>query len=364
MIRLKDVAERAGVSLMTVSKVLRDKPDVSEATKTRIRRLVEEMGYVPNALARGLRTHRTRLLALVLPSLEIPGLGHVAAAVQNGAYERGYELLVAQTQEDTGREEASIRRLLSRGIDGLVIFPVARYAPSVRIYDELRASRIPAVLLGPRSSFCAAFPNVEMDDAAASCRVTQHLIALGHRRIAFFGGPPAASWAQQRLEGYRRALREAGIPWDDRLVFASAGTIAAGEQTALQMLGESTSTTAVQTVSDLAAVGASNAFFKAGIRIPEDLSLAGFGNDPVAEYGRVALTTVQQPNESLGAAAVESLARLLAGGTPRATSVPAQLVVRNSTGAPRNNAPLPVMTVASPEGMITSAARRQTAATQ
>ncbi|MHC1765557.1 MAG: LacI family DNA-binding transcriptional regulator [Verrucomicrobiia bacterium] len=362
MIRLKDVAERAGVSLMTVSKVLRDKPDVSQATKTRIRRLVEEMGYVPNALARGLRTRRTRLLALVLPSLESPALGQIAAAVQSGAFERGYELLVAQTADDPEREETSLRRLLSRGIDGLVIFPVARFAPSVRIYDELRASRIPVVLLGPRAPFCAAFPNVEMDDAAASCRVTQHLIALGHRRVAFFAGPPAASWAQQRLEGYRRALRDAGIPWDDRLVFTSAGTIAAGEQTALQMLSESTNTTAVQTVSDLAALGAANAFFKAGMRIPDDLSLAGFGNDPVAEHGRVPLTTVQQPNEMLGAAAVDSLTRILAGGAPRVTSVPAQLVLRNSTGVPRQNPPLPAMAVAKPEAVVASAARRQIAA--
>jgi DNA-binding LacI/PurR family transcriptional regulator len=174
-----------------------------------------------------------------------------------------------------------------------------------------------------------------MDDAAASCRVTQHLVELGHRRIAFFAGPPAASWAQQRLEGYRRALREAGIPWEDHLVFTSAASIAAGEQTALQMLSESTNTTAVQTVSDLAAVGAAKAFSKAGLRIPEDLSLAGFGNDPVAEHGRVPLTTVQQPNELLGITAVECLMRLLAGGAPQPASVPAQLIPRNSTAPPR-----------------------------
>lgn len=340
MIRLKDVAARAGVSLMTVSKVLRNAPDVSQATKARIRRLVDEMGYVPDALARGLRTRRTKLIGLILPSLDHGALGQVAAAVQRGAHDCGYELLVAQTHDDGPREEASIRRLLSRSIDGLVIFPVARFAPSVRAYEELRASGTPTVLLGPRAPFCSGFTNVELDDAAASCRVTGHLLELGHRRIAFFAGPPAASWAQQRLEGYRRALREAGIPWDDHLVFTSAASIAAGEQTALQMLSESTNTTAVQTVSDLAAVGAAKAFSKAGLRIPDDLSLAGFGNDPVAEHGRVPLTTVQQPNEQLGTTAVECLLRLLAGGAPQPASVPAELILRNSTAPPRRSAPL------------------------
>src|SRR5436189_498268 len=124
MIRLKDVAARAGVSLMTVSKVLRDAPDVSQATKTRIRRLAEEMGYVPDALARGLRTRKTRLFGLVIPALTHPLLGSAALAIQEHAHELGFDLLLAQTQDNASREEVCIRRLLSRRIDGLFLYPV------------------------------------------------------------------------------------------------------------------------------------------------------------------------------------------------------------------------------------------------
>src|ERR1051326_6963000 len=122
MIRLKDIAAKAGVSLMTVSKVLRDAPDVSQATKSRVRQISEEMGYVPDALAQGLRTRRTKLFGLILPSVTHPSLGPVAVAIEDRAQELGYDLLLAQTQEDPQREETSIRRLLSRRVDGLFLY--------------------------------------------------------------------------------------------------------------------------------------------------------------------------------------------------------------------------------------------------
>jgi LacI family transcriptional regulator len=339
MIRLKDVAERAGVSLMTVSKVLRDAPDVSQATKSRIRRLVDEMGYVPDSLARGLRTRRTKLFGLIVPFVTHPLLGQAIVAIEDRARELGYDVLIAQTQDDPQREEVCIRRLLARRIDGLFIYPVYRLAPTAPIYDELRQSGTPTILLGHRAPFCSSFVSVETDDTSASFEATQHLLRLGHKRIAFFAGPPAAPWAQERFEGYRRALREAQIGFEDRLIFSAASTVEDGQNAARQWLNESTDATAIQAASDLVAVGAAAIVWKHGLRIPEDVSLVGFGNHFVSEYLRVPLTTVQQPGLSMGVVAAEYMVRLLRGETLEIRRLTAELLVRASTAAPNGAAP-------------------------
>ena len=138
--------------------------------------------------------------------------------------------------------------------------------------------KVPTVILGHRGLFCSGFANVETDDIAASHAVTKHLIDLGHRRIAYFTGPPVSPSAQERYEGYRRALREANIEIDDRLVFNAGSTIEEGEKAALQMLNENPKATAVQAVNDLVAIGVADVLLNQSVRIPEQVSVAGFGN--------------------------------------------------------------------------------------
>jgi LacI family transcriptional regulator len=340
MIRLKDVAARAGVSLMTVSKVLRDAPDVSPATKANIRRLVEEMGYVPDALARGLRTRHTRLLGVVLPSVTHPLLGRVILALEDRAHELGYDLLLAQTQDHPQREEACLRRLLARRVDGLFIYPVYRLAPTAPTYEELAKSGTPTVLLGQAAAFCGAFPSVVADHALASYQMTRHLIGLGHQRIAFFAGPPAAPWAQEHFDGYRRALRESALAMDDRLVFSAGPALEDGRKAALEMIGEFTDATAIQTVSDLAALGAATVLWKEGFTIPKSISLTGYGDHLAAEYLRVPLTTVHPPKHAIGLAAMDAMQRLLAGHAIESQRLPGNLIVRASTAAPARTSPL------------------------
>jgi LacI family transcriptional regulator len=334
MIRLKDVAARAGVSLMTVSKVLRDAPDVSQATKARIRRIAEDMGYVPDALARGLRTRKSRLFGLIIPNTANPFLGPIAATIQDRAHELGYDVLLAQTQDHPQREEACIRRLLSRRIDGLFLYPVYRLAPTAAIYEDLLKSGVATVLIGPRAPFCNQFVSIEVDEAIASYQLTQHLLGLGHRQIAFFTGPPAAPWAQERLDGYRRALREAGATPDDRLVFSAGSTIEDGQKAALQMVCEETGASAVQCVSDLVALGAAQIFIKQGLRLPEELSLTGFGDHLAAEFFRVPLTTVRQPRAAIGLAAIDAMLRLLRGEKSESKRLPAEILLRSSSAPP------------------------------
>lgn len=334
MIRLKDIAEQAGVSIMTVSKALRDEPDVSPATKTRVKLLAQQMAYVPDSTAQGLRNRKTRLFGLVISSLTNPVFARMLLAIEGRAYEMGYELLLAQTHNIPEREDACIRRFLSRRVDGLFLSPVYRLTNEARVYQELLEQRVPTVLLGHAAPFCSQFVTVETEDLLASQIATQHLLELGHKRIAFLSGPQAAPWSQERFEGYRRALREANLDVDEKLVFQAGRTIEDGAKAACQLINEAPDATAVQAVNDLVAIGCADTLLKQGLKLPDDVSVIGFGNVAISEYFRVPLTTMNQPKFRLGAAAVDSMQLLLRGQRPGPKRLPADLIVRSSSGTP------------------------------
>ncbi|MDB6065193.1 MAG: Transcriptional regulator, LacI family [Pedosphaera sp.] len=334
MIRLKDIAKRAGVSVMTVSKVLRDAPDISVATKARVKLLAQQMGYVPDSNAQTLRTRTSKFLGVIISSITDPIFARVLLAIEERAHELGFEIILAQTLNVEDREHACIQRLLSRRVDGLFISPVYRLRPDAPIYQTLQARGTPVVILGHGAPFCRQFANVETDDIQSSYFITQHLLSLGHKNIAFFAGPHAAPWAQERIEGYRRALREAGLEVDDRLVFQAGNTIDDGAKAALQFVNESPNATAIQAVNDLVAIGCANTFLNQGIKIPDDLSITGFGNLLTSQYFRVPLTTVRQPKFRLGSSAMESMLKLLRGERPENKRLAGELEIRQSTGSP------------------------------
>ena len=292
------------------------------------------MGYTPDSVAQGLRNRNTRLLGLVISAVTNPIFARVMMAIEEQAHELGYAILFAQSLNVVEREDQAVRHLLSRRVEGLFITPVYRMEPTAPIYEELRRRGTPTVLLGPRAPFCQDFVNVETDDSTASYIATQHLLELGHRRIAYLAGPAVVPSAQERIEGYRRALREASIEVDDRLIFNAGSTIEEGEKAALQLLNETPGATAVQAVNDMVAIGAANVFLNQGLQIPRDLSMVGFGNILVAEHFRVPLTTIRQPKLRLGSAAMESMVRLMRGETPASKRLPAEIVIRASTGRP------------------------------
>jgi len=338
MVRLKDIAQIVGVSVMTVSKALRDEPDVSAATKAKIKKLAVDMGYVPDSSAQGLRTKTTKLFGLVIPSTTNPIYARIVFAIEERAHELGYDLLIAHTLNKPEREDVVLRRLLSRRVDGLFITPVYRFEAEARIYQEITARKIPTVLLGAPAPFCKNFPAIEIEDLVASYNATKHLLGLGHKKIAYLTGPPAAPWAHERFEGYRRALREASIEVDDKLVFQSGNTIEDGTTAALQMLNEGVQPTAIMAVSDLVAIGCAETLLQQGIKIPGDISLVGFGNILAAEFFRVPLATVSQPKYRLGIAAVETMMKLINGEKFQLKRLAAEFVERKSTASPKHTA--------------------------
>src|SRR3954471_17160707 len=305
MVRLKDIAVRAGVSVMTVSKVLRDAPDISSATKARIKLMADQMGYVPDSLAQGLRTRTTHLIGLVISAVTNPIFARAILAIEEQAHEIGYGIILAHTLNDPDREETVIRRLLARRVDGIILSPVYRLAPTAQVYDELLETKVPVIILGQKAQFCSAFPSVESEDLFGSYFAAQHLLQLGHRRIAFLAGSTLSPWSQERLDGYKRALREASVEIDEALIFNAGSTIEDGEKAALELLNEAVQFTAIQAASDLVAIGAASIFLKQGIKIPEQISVVGFGNVLLGEYFSVPLTTVRQPKFRLGIAAMD-----------------------------------------------------------
>jgi LacI family transcriptional regulator len=338
MVRLKDIALATGVSVMTVSKALRDAPDVSDQTRAKIKKLALDLGYVPDFSAQGLRTKTTRLFGLVIPTTTNSIYARIVFALEERAHELGYDLLLAHTYNNPEREDQCLRRLLSRRVDGLFITPVYRFEAEARIYQEIVARSIPTVLLGSPAPFCKNFVSIEIEELVASYNLTQHLLGLGHKKIAYLTGPPAAPWAHERFEGYRRALREAGLEVDDKLVFQSGSTLEDGAKAALQMLNENCHPTAIQAVSDIVAIGCAETLMQQGIKIPNDVSIAGFGNIMAAEFYRVPMTTISQPKFRLGVAAMEAMMKLIHGELVHTKRLAAELVVRKSTVAPRTHA--------------------------
>jgi DNA-binding LacI/PurR family transcriptional regulator len=295
------------------------------------------MGYVPDTAARGLRTNTTKLFGVVISSITNPVFARVVSAIEENAFENGYEIVLLHSLNDPAREERCLRRLLSRRVDGLFISPAYRMETEARIYQTVAARGMPTVLLGHPAAFCQGIPFVTTDDLVASYQATQHLLKLGHRRIAFLTGRMTAPWATERFEGYRRALRESGLEVDDRLVFDAGSKLEDGAKAATQMLNENCQATAIQAVNDLVAVGCADMLLRQGWQVPADVSLVGFGNVQLAEHCRVPLTTMRQAKFRLGVAAVEMMMKLLRGERADSRRIPAELIVRQTTAAPKRS---------------------------
>lgn len=341
MVRLKDIALRANVSVMTVSKALRDAADVSEATKIRIRKLAQEMGYVPDSAAQGLRTRTTRTFGVVISTTTNPIFSRVLMAIEQRAHEMGYDLILTHTHDRPEREEQCIYRLLSRRVDGVFISPVYRLSNEAKAYQELQNCGTPVVILGHTAPFCSNFVSVQTDDDQGSHAITQHLLSKGHKRIAFLSGPLASPWAQERLTGYRRALREHGIDPDDHLVFQAGRTVEDGMSATVQLIAEKCDATALQAVNDLVAVGCMRTLINQGLSVPSDVSVAGFGNLLISENAPRPLTTTRQPKFTLGIAAMDAMTALLNRQKPPSRHLPASLLVRQSTGTAPARSVLP-----------------------
>lgn len=331
--RMVDVARVAGVSQKSVSNVLNGYEHVSPELRAKVERAIGLLGYVPNSAARTLRTGRTGVIALAVPNLSAPYFAELASHLTDAAEERGFTILIDETDGDEDREALIARGLRHQVIDGVVLSPLAMDPASI----AAAARDIPMVLLGERE-LPASVDHVAIDNVAAAREATEHLLGLGRRRIATVGAPlddVAASTGSLRLRGYRAALADAGIREEGIVVPTRRLLRHHGVEAAERLLGAVRPPDAVFCFSDMLAFGVMHALRMRGVRVPDDIAVVGFDDVTEAAYSNPTLTSVHLDRRRIARAALDVLVERLDGSRAQPAGrvvVEHWLVVRESTG--------------------------------
>jgi LacI family transcriptional regulator len=310
---MADVAQDVGVSVMTVSRVVNDKGDVSVETRQRVLDAIDRLGYRPSAIARSLATRRTGTLGLVIPDVANPFFAEVARGVEHVAYAEGYNVFLCNTDEDPQRELDILESLEEKRVDGIVLCSSRLENAHLRIVTESHG----AVVLVNRTLHVddATTAAVLVDDVAGGRMATEHLLSRGHRAIGFLSGPRGSRSGRGRVEGYRRTMGDADLAIEPGWMRPCAPVAEAGRQAAHALLDAHPEITGLLCYNDLVAVGALQACDARGCRVPDDLAVVGFDDIPLAELVTPALTTCRIPRHELGVRAVRLLLEQVEEGT-------------------------------------------------
>ena len=319
---------------MTVSRVINDSGYVSPETRAKVDRAIAELDYMPNVLARQLRSKRTKTIALVMTDISNPFFTSIARGVEDTARTQGYAVMFCNTYESECEEIGYVRLLIQRRVDGVLLVPAAGSTGSLAL---LREHGLPVVILD-RHLRAEQVDEVRTDSEAGAHVAVRHLIDLGHRRIAVLTGPKAVSTSADRVAGYRRALADEGIEPDRELVVFGEYNEPSGYEMARQILAIRPRPTAVFAGNNFIAFGAIRALREEGTRIPEDMSIVVFDDLPPGWVLDPFLTVVCQPAYEIGKQAAGLMLDRLRGDAaadPRTIVLPSELITRRSTAPPR-----------------------------
>lgn len=327
---MKDVAERVGVSVQTISAVINNKPGITEETRARVLEAVQQLGYRPYSIARSLRTGRTRTIALIVSDIANPSFATMASAAEDYAHTFGYSLLVFNTHDDSERENSYIRTASQSWIDGVLFVSAADQMTSL---DAFQAANIPPVAIDRIPEHYDG-PSVTLDNVKAGSIAAEHLMNLGHTSIAHISGPMKLRLARERRNGFLQALADRGL--SPGMVNEGDWTCESGYTAMRLILKSHPRPTAVFAANDRMAIGAMQAIYEAGLCVPGDLSIVGLDDIEVAAYQIPPLTTIRQPFAELGTRAVRLLLEIIETGqtNPRQIVIDPLLIVRQSTAAP------------------------------
>lgn len=330
-VSIKDIARLAGVSHSTVSRALRGSSLISGETTERVRRIAEEQGYTPSALARGLVLNRSETIGVVVTSIADPFNGEVVAGVEEIANQHGYTVILATSQARPEREISVVRNFQARRVDGILVASSRVGALHRPLLSELQ---VPIVLLNNQHPSESAY-SVSIDNVNGAYVATKHLVELGHRRIAYLGDRFGLHSDADRFEGYCLMMREAGLPMEETLVARGDGKPDGAAAAMRGLLGSMTPPTAVFCYNDMSALGVLSEAAARGIQLPGKLSVVGFDDIFFAQYLRTPLTTVRQPMKELGRRAMHMMLSLMRSeSTERTETITGQLIVRSSTAPP------------------------------
>lgn len=326
-----EVARAAGVSTATVSRALNGSGQVAERTRHRITEAIAALGYQPNHVARSLVLKATHTIAVLLPDITNPFFPALVKGVQLAADEQGYAVLLAHTGGDPAKEESYFQVLRGQHVDGVLLVGLVSAPESLR---GLVGHGLPVVTLD-RPIDLPGSATVRVDHKAGGRIATEHLLKLGHRRIAHIAGPMGLNVSQQRLDGYRRALLTQGWVFDERLVAHGDFSEDGGYRGIEELLRSHVRFTALFAANDLSAIGAMTALREHGLHVPDDVSVVGFDDIHLASYTSPKLTTIRQPIYDMGRAAATLLIearRKEVSLNDKTMIFAAELVVRESTG--------------------------------
>lgn len=336
MVTIRDVAKLAGVSPITVSRVVNNSDYVSESTRARVEAAIDELKYVPNMLGPSLRFKQTMTLALVLTDITNPFWTTVARGVEDVAQANGYGIILCNTDESQSKQDQYLDMLLRRRIDGIVLVP-AHSAPEP--VGMIQKQGIPVVVLDRQ------IPGIQVDIVRADSengayQLTDHLLSMGHRRIAVLAGPETVSTAVDRVMGYRRALTAHGLPEEAVAIYWGAFTVESGREMALQALSDHQQLTAFFATNNFIAIGAMQAMRETGLTVPDDIALVTLDDIPAVFTIEPFLTVARQPAREMGRKAAQILLDRLSGqldGEYQHIVLPTQLIIRASSGSQRTS---------------------------
>lgn len=343
---IKDVAKRAQVSHSTVSRALRGNPLISDETSRRVRQAALEMGYHPSAAARSLKTNQTKALGVVVRNIDDPFFSEILQGIEDVVQQEGYSLFISSSQNDREREQAVVQAMREHRVDGVIICSTSFSADQNR---QLRADGAPIVVVNNQAAEDYRY-SIYHDDQDGCRQVTQHLIELGHRRIAYLGNALSGRTTLDRLSGFRQAMQSAGLAVPEPYVHQVPGGGPENGQAGVEyFLHLPEPPTALVCYNDMLAIGALEALRRAGVHVPAQCSVTGFDNIVFSAYTTPPLTTFDQPKKYIGAEAARLVMDLLKAGSQPALveqtadlkrgltkTLQGRLLVRASTAPPHS----------------------------
>lgn len=334
-ITIYDIAKQLNISATTVSRGLKDHPTINIKTRKKIAETAKLLGYRSNTFASSLRSKRTQTLGVIVPRLNSSFMSSVLAGMENAANKEGYNLIIAQSQEQVEKEKENAQIMFNKRVDGLLV-SLAYGTESIQHFDVFFSKKIPVIFFD-RVAAHADSTSIIIDNYSAAYQVTKHLISQGCKRIMHLGGNMLLNVYSERLRGYKQALADHKLPFNEKLVLVGNLTEECGAETAQKILKMKVKDRpdAVFCANDTAAVYCMIALKAAGIKIPGDIAFAGFNNDPISRVVEPNLTTVNYPGYNMGQAAVTGLTSHLNGGTNISDTntivLRSELIVRDSS---------------------------------
>ena len=307
MITIKDVAKEVNVSVTTISRVLNNKPDVSEATKKKVEKAIEKMGYNPNKIAQGLVLKKSNSIGLIIPDINNPFFPELIKGVERTAKKLGYSLILCNTDNDKIEEKESIFLLRSKQVDGIILSLSLENKEALK---ELEKERYPIVQIDRRIKD-SIYPAITIDNKKSAYIATEYLIKQGHRKIGHITGDLSTETAINRFKGFRQALKDHNISYKKEWLLEGDYSIESGKEMMENIIKLKNRPTALFLANDLMAFGAYETIFKYNYSIPEDFSIIGHDNIEITSFVKPGLTTMDQPKYRLGEIAAKNLIKII-----------------------------------------------------